>query len=301
MSTTSRPYTDDDLPLLQAALGGWIAAAGDCGYCHVGEIPERIYDGFTGTPPASERVQVWEDDTGIAAFALTLRFDNAFELYTRPACRGTATERIMLHEVIAATQRLMQRAGRTETDVIIDVWDCDATRKRQLAHLGFEQYRVWGHLAERSLADPIPDATLPDGFTLRAATMGDYAALAAVRNAAFGTHLQPEAFRDEVMCKPGYEPERELVVVAPDGRFAAFTKTWSDNRNKVGLFEPVGTHPDFQRRGLGRAMMFYALRDLQRQDMRTAMVGYDAENDPAEMLYRRVGFRHKHTTLGYRR
>ena len=57
--------------------------------------------------------------------------------------------------------------------------------------------------------------------------------------------------------------EYEWVVVAPDGRFAAFTNLWIDQVNRSMLFEPVGTHSDFRRQGLGKALMLYALRRMR--------------------------------------
>ena len=66
-------------------------------------------------------------------------------------------------------------------------------------------------------------------------------------------------YRDRVMLKPGYQPEHEIIVVAADGRLAAFTTIRLDNLNNVGLFEPVGTRPVFQRRGLARAMLLLSL------------------------------------------
>lgn len=302
MPITSRPYTDNDLLLLQAALTFWIQVSGDCGYCHVGDIPERFYTATCDDLPAAERVHIWEDAQGIIiGFALDLRFDNAFEVYTSPAYRGTDVERAMLQSTAERTRHLMQQIGREETSVIIDVWDCDTARMEILKQLGFEEYRVWGHLTERRLSAPIPEPQLPGGFTIRAATVDDYEQIAVVRNGSFGTDIKPEDYRDGVMLKPGYEPEHEIIVVAPDGRFAAFTKIWLDTWNNIGLFEPVGTHKDFQRRGLGRALMLYTLHAMKRLGMETAIVGYDTENRPASSLYQSLGFRHKYTTLGYKK
>jgi len=131
--------------------------------------------------------------------------------------------------------------------------------------------------------------------------MADCAQLAAVRNSAFEEDWSAGAFEAEVMRKPGYRPERECVVVAPDGRVAAFTITWLDPLNRVGRFEPVGTHRDFRRRGLARAMMLHALRDMRALGMETATVEHAADNLPALELYRGLGFEKRWETFGYRR
>src|SRR5262245_22439848 len=99
MTITARPYTDNDLPQLQITLSNWIQQAGDCGYCHIGELSHRIYSGLSdlvGIIPIGELVQVWEDESSIAGIAINLRFENAFEVYTSPVYRGTEAEVQML-------------------------------------------------------------------------------------------------------------------------------------------------------------------------------------------------------------
>jgi mycothiol synthase len=301
MTITSRTYTDEDLPRLQNALASWIHEAGDCGYCHIGELVYRIYANIQGLP-VNDLVQVWEDDTGIMGFALNLRFENAFEVYASPKYRGTDDEITMIQSAEAQTRLFMQQVGREEKNVIMDVWDCDVTRKKVLQQLGYEQYKVWGYYEERSLADSIPEPVLPEGFTIRGATMSDYAQVANIHNKAFGISYGAwgaEEYRDAVMVKPGYDPQREMVVVAPDGQFVAFTIMWLDTVNKVGLFEPVGTHRDSHRKGLGKALMLHVLHQMKAHGMETAMVGHDAENVAATALYHSIGFSEKHTSLGF--
>lgn len=301
MTIRPRPYTDDDLENLQAALAGWIQAAGACGYCHVGDLPHRIYENLRGRYPVGELVQVWEDGPHIVGIAINARFDTSFDVFTSPTCRGTEREIAMLQLAYTTTSRYVKEAGREDTSVITDVFDCDKIRAELLTQLGFAPYRVWDYITECNLSDPIDVPRLPDGFTIRSATVDDDAQLARIRNDSFNANWSPELYRDEVMRKPGYQPEREIVVVAPHGQIVAFMITRLDEVNKVGLFEPVGTHHDFQRRGLARAMMLYALREMKDLGMETALVAHDANNLAALELYRSLGFRKKYETLGYKR
>ena len=176
----------------------------------------------------------------------------------------------------------------------------DSQRIDGLQELGFVQYRQWDFINERPLGD-VPTPVLPPGFAIRHATAADFAALAEVRNQTFGAGLRPEDFRRQVMDKPGYDPQREILVVDRSGAVAAFTVIWFDRRNKVGLFEPVGTSPAFQRRGLARAMMCYALGQMRQAGMETAQVEHGIDNQPALALYRSLGFTPKYKTLGFRR
>lgn len=301
MSPRSRPYTDADLPAIQAALAGWVAAAGDCGYCHVGDLPQRIYAQLRGRRPVGELVRVWEDAAGVAAVAICFRFETAFDLFTSPAWRGSAAELEMLTAAYETTLRLKGEGAGDDPFVVSDVFGCDETRKAQLARLGFVEHRVWDHITERNLDEPAGEPRLPAGFAVRPATPDDYPQLAAARNSAFGSGWTPEQYRDEVMRKPGYSPERELVVAAPDGRVAAFTVIGVDRVNGSGLLEPVGTHADFRRMGLARALILAALDEMRRLGLRTATIAHDASNLPALELYHGLGFSKKYETLGYRR
>ena len=182
-----------------------------------------------------------------------------------------------------------------------DVFGCDEVRAALLARLGFRRYRLFDHLTERGLHGAIPRPVLPEGFAVRSATLDDAEQLAAVRNSAFDAGWSAAAFREQVMRRPGYRPERELLAVAPGGQVAAFTVTWLDDLNKVGHFEPVGTQRDFRRRGLGRALLLHGLRELRRLGMETATVQHDAANLAASDLYRGLGFERRFETFGYRR
>lgn len=301
MTITCRRYADADLPRLQAALAGWRRESGLCGYCHVGDLPFRIYEEPGGRRPAGELVHVWEDDRSVAGVAISLRFGSAFDVFTSPTLRGTDAELEMLWSAYQTTLRHMAQAEGGDAWVVTDVFGCDEARAALLTRLGFRRYRLFDHLTERSLLAAIPAPALPEGFTIRAATMDDAEGLAAVRNSAFDAGWSAAAFREEVMRKPGYHPERELLVVAPGGQAAAFAVTRLDELNKVGHFEPVGTHHGFRRRGLGRALLLHGLRELRRLGMETATVQHDAANLAARDLYRGLGFERRHETFGFRR
>jgi len=92
------------------------------------------------------------------------------------------------------------------------------------------------------------------------------------------------------MRSPVYDPNLDIVAVAPDGQIRAFCIVWMDPVNKVGLFEPVGTHPDFQRKGLGKAVMLEGFRRLRAGGMRQAIVSTFEDNLAAIKLYESVGF-----------
>ncbi|MBC8504772.1 MAG: GNAT family N-acetyltransferase [Anaerolineales bacterium] len=101
------------------------------------------------------------------------------------------------------------------------------------------------------------------------------------------------------MEAPGYAPEREFVVIAPDGTFVAFANSWHDDLNKIGYFEPVGTHRDYQRRGLGRALMLHCMHQMVASGMKFASVAHFRNSEAAAGLYKSCGFQPWHELDDY--
>lgn len=288
------------MPTLQSALAHWTQQAGGCGYCHVGELFQRIYDNVPDDILTAERMRVWEDAEGVAGIAIHPRFGQAFDLFVRPSYRGADAELDMLRAAYKTTRRYLDARGAGETPVLSDVFRCDRARAALLVRLGFAPYKLWDYLNERSLAEPIPEPQLPAGFTLRTARMEDAAQLAAVRRSAFAATWSPDAYQ-RVMRKPGYDPLREIVAVAATGQIAALTILWFDCINRVGHVEPVGTHQDFRRKGLARAVLLRALHEMMRAGMERATVEHEVNNRAALELYRNLGFHKIHDIVGYRR
>ena len=63
---------------------------------------------------------------------------------------------------------------------------------------------------------------------------------------------------------PLYRRDLDIVAVAEDGELAAFCTVWFDDVTRTAVFEPIGTHPNHQKRGLGKAVMSEGLRRAQR-------------------------------------
>jgi ribosomal protein S18 acetylase RimI-like enzyme len=95
----------------------------------------------------------------------------------------------------------------------------------------------------------------------------------------------------KVIESPGYVAEREYVVVAPDGSLAAFTVTWHDSFNRIGSFEPVGTHKDHRRMGLGRGLIMHGMQQMAAAGLEYATVANFRDNEADSGLYKACGFR----------
>ncbi|HWQ84470.1 MAG TPA: GNAT family N-acetyltransferase, partial [Anaerolineales bacterium] len=127
-----------------------------------------------------------------------------------------------------------------------------------IAHLesrGFERDEYHMVYLQQSLAGTILQAQPPLGFRL-CNVAGEHEAEQRAQ-VSYVTFQSSKPFDQYLaryrrfMHSPAYALDRDLVVEAPDGQFAAFCIFWLDAINRTGYFEPVGVHPDFRRKGLG--------------------------------------------------
>ncbi|WP_440085324.1 GNAT family N-acetyltransferase [Streptosporangium sp. LJ11] len=155
----------------------------------------------------------------------------------------------------------------------------------------------------RDLRD-LPEPEVPPGFVARHVRgEEDVPARVAVHRSAFApSSVTEESYRNVMGAWP-YRRELDRVVEAPDGRLASYCLIWLDDANGVGELEPVGTHPDFRRMGLARAVCLHALRRLGEAGAVTAIVRPrgDAGHPVPARLYEALGFRTRDRTARYSR
>lgn len=237
-------------------------------------------------PHGESETRLWFDDDQLVGWGW-MTAGTELEFQVRP------THREVLDEILtwAGPDELMVQAN-----------DADAIARIERHGLVHMPSAPWMRLNARSL-DHLPEPELPDGYSLRTVREEDFDSRAAAHRSAF----QPSRFRDDVYrfvrATPPYRQDLDCVAIAPDGSVAAYALGWLDETNRVGQFEPVGTHADHQRRGLGRAVNLFALHRLRDEGATRALVecrGDAAYPVPAK-LYESVGFREVSRQLAYRR
>ena len=288
----------EDLYLAQAALMQWVRATGHCNYLHKGDIGHRLFNSCHGYNPA-DVMRYWLDDSGeVCAFALLDLPWDGIDLQVAPALRLSGAHHQIFEYCERETVRLAERNNRQLKKIIVEADDCD---RAYIAFLEARGYRFLEHSFSLTRHDlhSLPKAPLPPDFRFHQATAADAEQLADVHNHSFSNKWTAESY-GKVFRSP--HMEYEIVVVSPEGRFAAFTNVWIDGVNRSLLFEPVGTHADFRRRGIGKALMTHALKRMKAErDIERAYVGHEpaAKNPASGALYASVGFKHLHEIHDY--
>lgn len=141
--------------------------------------------------------------------------------------------------------------------------------------------------------DRLPPCGLPAGFAVRSMADGGRGELWRAAVGRGFDHLDPGEWPSpfayqELQKAPDYRPDLDLHVVSPEGRYVSCCIVWYDAHNRTGCFEPVGTDPEYRRRGLGREVVMEGLRRIAGLGAETATVGSGLP------FYQAIGFRIKY-------
>lgn len=239
-------------------------------------------------------VFLWEDAGGRIRAVLNQESSGQAFLQVDPQARSAELEA----EMVATAELVLSRPGKDGRDHLL-VWanEHDDLRQEVLAGRGYKKEPWSEHQRRRPLAAAIPANSPPPGYSVRA--LGDGAELLE-RAYASGLAFHPDdvsyavenradaGWYRNIQNAPLYRRDLDIVALAPDGAVASFCTVWFDDVTRTGAFEPVGTVPAHQRRGLGKAVMAEGLRRLKRIGATMAYVGsYSAE---AHGLYEALGF-----------
>jgi GNAT superfamily N-acetyltransferase len=202
----------------------------------------------------------------------------------------------LLSEMLdVAEQKLPKTREDGKKELLAWVNAEDTVHKEILTQCGYARSKYLAeHMRRRLLTQPVPDFAPPAGYTVRA--LGDeseHPARSWLSWKVFHPEEPDEKYQGwewyrNVQRVPIYRRDLDILAVAQDGELAAFCTVWFDDLTRTAVFEPVGTHPDHQKRGLGKAVMSEGLRRAQRLGATLATVSsYSAG---AHALYESMGF-----------
>ena len=295
-----RPYAGlPDLHAMLDLLSAGYQANNGTHYIHHGDLQWWLF--YTETPLElwQSRIRLWMEAERLIGWTLLSPEEDAFDVFVIPTLRGSVYEHEML---ISAMNEL------SYLDELNNIWvaDADDVRIKWFENNGFKVADEHSVHFTRSLSGPLPALQLPVGFSLRT-SRGDEADArlrAVASHAAFKSGMPFEKYWLRTLRfvqSPVYVKEHEVFVIAPNGDVAAYCIIWTDELTKLGHFEPVGIYPDYQRKGLGKSLLFESLRRLKSEGMTEADVCTNHDNAAAIHLYESVGFRIDKRLLTYKK
>jgi ribosomal protein S18 acetylase RimI-like enzyme len=286
-SITSRLYTiPDDLTAMIDLLNAVRPAE------WINEYPSSVdlQEAMTRSS-ICEKTRLWANSQGdLAAFAFVLEPYNNLVFEVSPEVEHEIQNELVAWGLKCADPSMETLDASCRSD--------DTKRIALLKRQGFIRLEQNTLQLSRDLKMPIPSSRLPEGLTIRPIDgVNEVDALVSLHHAAFGTSNMSREERLAIMRTPHYDPFLDLIVVAPDDHFAAYctcTILAAENKRsgmKIGHTDPVAVHPDFQRRGLARALLLKGSQLLKERGMEMAMLSTSSDNLAMQRAAESAGFR----------
>ena len=238
-------------------------------------------------------VFLWETDAGELAAVLNREAPGSVFLQIHPSINSRELELEMLS---VAEKHLTVEAKDGRRSLHVWVESGDSRFRETVESCGYERCtgRKSEHQRRRIIAEPIAPVAPADGYLIRPLGGNDeHSARCWVSFRAFHPNDPEENFEDgwyhNVQKAPLYRRDLDLVAEAPNGEIAAFCTIWFDDCTETGLFEPVGTAPEYQRLRLGKAILTEGL--IRLRNLGAALAYVQSYTESAHGLYESVGFR----------
>lgn len=302
MNSLPRSYqSETDLEKMCALLQAGEAAPGSAYYIHTGELYYCLFNWLDGYDPW-QHIYLWDDPDHpdrLLGWALLSTPWSAFDVFVQPALwhTGWACDINTWIEEKAIEKARQQGHSKIWR---MNVSEADAPLRQHVTARGFQEEPAYTMLKmECDLGRKIVPSLKP-GYATRQVRQHEQAKRAAAQYAAFKMDKPFEEYLRQYqhfMTSPAYARGCDWVIVAPDQRFVSFCMVWPDPVTRLGLVDPLGTHPDCQRQGFGKMILETGLQYLQSVGMHSARLIVEAENAAAIRLYESCGFRVKNRLL----
>jgi len=284
MKLAMRPYqTEDDYWRIRAFLREVFLLNGQCERSwHVARLDYWRWHFIKNclVCDSVERVTyLWETVGGqIAAVLHPVSLGEAF-LHVHPGFRTPALEDEML---ALAEERLAAHTSDRQRYLGVAARQDDDLRQQVLAHRGYSRRGQPINHWRRDLDAPLPDVPVAAGYTVRSmGNVDEFPARSWASWRAFHPQDPDEDYEGwdwyhNIQAAPLYRRDLDIVAATETGEIAAFCTIWYDDVTRSAVCVLVGTAPEHQRRGLGKAVMTAGLRRLQRMGGTRAFAnGYD--------------------------
>lgn len=290
---------DSDYPKLRQFLCDVLTANGLREFSwHPGRLDWYRWHGVKNCgDPGLENARIWEVDGKVVAFVLLEGRLSAFVQIHPDFLKPGLYAKIL--EAAETDLSGIGRDGKRKLYVWVD-WK-DKVAHAALRKRGYAKYEEWdepGRQGWQDLDRDIPKPRLPKGYAVKAQKRADIPSRSWCSWRAFhpnepdekyGKDGKYDGWYDNVMAIPQYRADLDMVAVGPEGDVVSFCTVWFDKATNTAYFEPVGTHPDHQRKGLALACITEGLRRARRLGCRRAFL--TGHSEAAKATYAKAGFK----------
>lgn len=195
-------------------------------------------------------------------------------------------------EMVDWASKNIYETKRDKKRLVIQINEFDEELKEIAESRGFvkiERERPWFTISKFTIPKKFPEIELPEGFKLKSLSEeNDLFKLDRCLWRGFNHPGEPEykiKEREKMQSAPDFDKELNIIAVAPNGEYVAYSGIWMIPGYKTSYVEPVATDPDYRRMGLGKAAVLECIRRVGMRGAESAIV------ETALQFYLSIGFR----------
>lgn len=231
-------------------------------------------------------IRIWETlDNQIVGIVSSENPDQNVFLQIHPKYRFIEKEMIEWAEINLAVFNPQEEKKQ------IAIWtnDSDGIRKEMLSLLGYKKGDECEYLNVFYFDKKFQEYNLPDSYTVKSMSDGiDILDKCNCAEAAFNSIDLTSSIYIKMQSAPLYRKDLDICVLNDEGKVVSFCTIWYDDIHKIAYYEPVGTHPTYQKKGLGKALLVEGLKRLDKIGAKAVYVGAWGEN--RKKFYNSAGF-----------
>ena len=182
-----------------------------------------------------------------------------------------------------------------DPELLLSVAENDENLRRMVVAHGYEPSDRYGYELVCDLTTRPAGPVLPAAFEVLSLTPELTDRYVELHRAAWSRPNAPSTYdrrqHDVVTAMPQFRYDLVPIIATSHGVLAAYCMSWWDPRSAAVEIEPLGTHPDFRRRGLATAIVHEVLRRSSALGAKYVLVWGTSGNPEAKALYLSAGLR----------
>ena len=265
---------------------------------HIADLPYRLSSWSHDNP---ENVGIWVNDKDeiLAWTVIQIPFWSV-DIVISPRVETSEIAPLALDWADERALRL-NASNQGHAMWFVNVREHCSEMKAALANAGYANQakaepNPWSKtVLKRSKLLSIPDFPLLKGVVILPTRGQDEVdAYVNLHQGAFGSNNMSREWRLRTIRHSDYLPELDLAAFDGKGEIVAFCIGWLSNPGMngecSGQIEPMGVRKDFQRRGLGRAILSETMRRIYSHSVENVYVETDSIRDKTFEFYQSCGF-----------
>lgn len=231
MLQTRHFQPDKDIEALHQLIATCWQAYGPEVTFHVGDLHWRLRPQPERSP--EEDVLFVHKGDKLLAFAW---FDppNSGDLLCRPEIDRTVVEPVLLDWLENKAR------SRSAADFTVGAFESDVVREDLLTARGYQKQSDFLHHMQKQLDKTISTTSLTEDYSISTTAVADLPSLSTVIATVFGSAPKPVSAYETLHSSRFYRGDLDVVIKSKEDEVVAFCLAWLDEKNKVGLLEPVG-------------------------------------------------------------